>query len=198
MLQCLAKYAKKPLVMGVDWQANDLRIVLVGRSHQLLGQWTLPLPMANAELATLPSWQGFIAQLTDNAAPQKLWIYVGLPNRCCTWVHYPSSATQAGKTQVNRMLQYQRMAASALNIEPHNLRVSHLQLAANFSFLVVINRHYEILINHFISHIYNQIRGSCVACIEPQGLTRVPAPACLDQPYAMAWYMATKPRHGSC
>jgi hypothetical protein len=87
------------------------------------------------------------------------------------------------------------MAAAALNIEPVNLRVCHLQLSSALSFLVVTKRHYGDRIGQLINSLHEVAEGSVIGCIEPQGLTTVCLPELLNDlgdEYAMAWFMANK------
>jgi hypothetical protein len=211
MLQHLARRRITPLVLGVDWQVDHLRIVLVNsaakhnqlRPQQLLGQWYLSVPLlsVNQPIQAQAGWQDFITDVAALLGLAPLHVNVGLPNRLCTWLHCPAVLFEAGTNLIALQLHYQRMAAAALNIEPINLRVCHVQLATNLSFLVVTQRHYDDHIGQFISSVHDAIEGSVVGCMEPQGLTNVLVPAGLGNlgdEYAMAWFMANKSRVPSC
>ena len=182
MLKHLARRRIKPLVLGIDWQIDSLRIVLLGGANttnhqgqqQLLGQWHLSLPLLSVSdpMREQAEWQDFMAQVASLLGNARL--------------------------HINVQLHYQRMAAAALNIEPVNLRVCHVQLSSNLSFLVVTKRHYDDHIGQLISSLHDAVKGSVIGCIEPQGLTKVLAPAFLDDGYAMAWFMANKARLSPC
>ena len=211
----------KPLYLGIDWQVDDLRLVLLGydnlghkackKKHSLvLGQWHLSLPMLLGSDGTLvhPVWQSFITQLAPLVGTAPIHINVGIPNRLCTWLHCPKAPTAHCKSLFTLQLYYQRMAATALNIEPVNLRVCHLELSSNLSFLVVTKRRYDEQISQLLGHLHNGIKGNVAACAQPQGLTQiihqVPSDSVgLDDANAMAWYMASQlmtntPKATSC
>jgi hypothetical protein len=211
MLKHLARRWIKPLVLGIDWQVDHLRMVLVGsadnphqpRHKKLLGQWHLspPLLSLHQPIQTQVEWQGFVTHIAGLLGKAPLHINVGLPNRLCTWLPCPEPPLAVGTNLITLQLHYQRMAAAALNIEPINLRVCHVQLATNLSFLVTTKRHYSDHIGQLVSDVHDAIEGSVVGCIEPQGLTRVKLPPWLrglNGDYAMAWFMANKSVVLSC
>ena len=208
MLKHLARRRIKPLVLGIDWQIDSLRIVLLGGANttnhqgqqQLLGQWHLSLPLLSVSdpMQEQAEWQDFMAQVASLLGNARLHINVGMPNRLCSWLHCPTGLFEGPANLVALQLHYQRMAAAALNIEPVNLRVCHVQLSSNLSFLVVTKRHYDDHIGQLISSLHDAVKGSVIGCIEPQGLTKVLAPAFLDDGYAMAWFMANKARLSPC
>jgi len=205
MLQHFVRRRVKPLVLGIDWQADELRIVLLGCANhtneigrqRVLGQWHLSLPLASVSIS-LPAhrvWREFIAQIAPLLGSAPLHVNVGIPNRLCTWLHCPADLFEARTNLVTLQLHYQRMAAAALNIEPVNLRVCHLQLSSALSFLVVTKRHYGDRIGQLINSLHEVAEGSVIGCIEPQGLTTVCLPELLNDlgdEYAMAWFMANK------
>jgi len=205
MLQHFVRRRVKPLVLGIDWQVDALRIVLLGCANhtngvgqqRVLGQWHLSLPLASVS-TSLPAhevWQDFLAQIAPLLGNAPLHVNVGIPNRLCTWLHCPAGLFEARANLVTLQLHYQRMAAAALNIEPVNLRVCHLQLSSTLSFLVVTKRHYDDRIGQLINSLHEVVEGSVIGRIEPQGLTTVCVPALLDDlgdEYAMAWFMANK------
>jgi len=217
MLQHFVRRRVKPLVLGIDWQVDELRIVLLACANKtnktnktnetgwqrVLGQWHLSLPLlsVSATLQAHSVWRDFIAQLALLLGSAPLHVNVGIPNRLCTWLHCPADLFEARTNLVTLQLHYQRMAAAALNIEPVNLRVCHLQLSSKLSFLVVTKRHYGDHIGQLISSVHDAIEGSVVGRIEPQGLTKVWLPEYLDDlsdEYAMAWFMANKIRVPTC
>jgi len=203
MLQHFVRRRVKPLVLGIDWQADELRIVLLGCANhtneigrqRVLGQWHLSLPLASVS-TSLPAhrvWREFIAQIAPLLGRAPLHVNVGIPNRLCTWLHCPADLFEASTNLVTLQLHYQRMAAAALNIEPVNLRVCHLQLSSALSFLVVTKRHYGDRIGQLINSLHEVAEGPVIGCIEPQGLTTACLPELLDDlgdEYAMAWFMA--------
>jgi hypothetical protein len=214
MLKHLARRRVTPFVLGVDWQVDSVRIALFDRTNQprqphlqqLLGCWHLSLPLfsLNGPVQAPAEWQHFIAQVAGQLGSTPLHINVGIPNKLCTWLHCPAGLFEGRTNPINLQLHYQRMAAAALNIEPVNLRVCHLQLSSNFSFLVVTKRHYDDQIGQLISSVHDAIEGSVVGCIEPQGFTKVFAPNFLNNSgglgdaYSMAWFMANKVRGPLC
>jgi hypothetical protein len=214
MLKHLARRRVTPFVLGVDWQVDSVRIALLGRANQpsqphpqqLLGRWHLSLPLfsLNGPVPEPVEWQHFIAQVAGLLGSAPLHINVGIPNKLCTWLHCPAGLFDSRTNPITLQLHYQRMAAAALNIEPVNLRVCHLQLSSNFSFLVVTKRHYDDQIGQLISSVHDAIEGSVVGCIEPQGFTKVLAPDFLNNSgglgdaYTMAWFMANKVRGQPC
>lgn len=208
MLTLLTRLRIKPFVLGIDWQVDHLRIVLLGfankdniaRPQELLGQWHFSVSMGsvNAPIQAQARWHDFIIQTADLLGSAPLHINVGIPNPLCTWLHCPAGPLVNDANLIASQLHYQRMAAAVLNIEPVNLRVCHLQLAPNLSFLVVTKRHYEDLIGQFIISVHDAIKGPVVGRIEPQGITQVSAPSWVDDAYAMAWFMANKVRLPPC
>jgi hypothetical protein len=214
MLKHLARRRVAPFVLGVDWQVDSVRIALFDRANQpsqphpqqLLGCWHLSLPLLslNGPVQAPAEWQQFIAQVAGKLGSTPLHINVGIPNKLCTWLHCPAGLFEGRTNPITLQLHYQRMAAAALNIEPVNLRVCHLQLSSNFSFLVVTKRHYDDQIGQLISSVHDAIEGSVVGCIEPQGFTKVFAPNFLNNSgglgdaYSMAWFMANKVRGPLC
>ena len=208
MLKQLTWLRIKPLVLGMDWQVDNLRMVLLGPAskgnHQtapkLLGQWhwSWPLLSANGPVEAQPPWQDFIAQVAGLRAKAPVHVNVGIPNHLCTWLHCPAGLFEGRAKGVALQLGYQRMAAKALNIEPANLRVCYLQLGPNLSFLVVTKRHYSDHIGQLIMSLHDAVKGSVVGRIEPQGLTQFVAPAGIDAACAMAWFMAHKVRLPAC
>ena len=205
MLQHFVRRRVKPLVLGIDWQVDELPIVLLGCANhtneigrqRVLGQWHLSLPLASIS-TSLPAhkeWQDFLAQIAPFLGSAPLRVNVGIPNRLCTWLHCPADLFEARTNLVTLQLYHQRMAAAALSIEPVNLRVCHLQLSSRLSFLVVTKRHYDDRIGQLINSLHEVAEGCVIGCIEPQGLTRVRAPTLLDDlgdEYTMAWFMANK------
>jgi len=211
MLQHFVRRRVKPIVLGIDWQVDELRIVLLGCANhtnekgrqRVLGQWHVSLPLASvgASLLAHTQWQDFLAQIAPLLGSAPLHVNVGIPNRLCTWLHCPADLFEARASLVTLQLYYQRMAAAALNIEPTNLRVCHLQLASRLSFLVVTKRHYDDHIGQLINSLHEVIEGAVIGRIEPQGLTKVYVPELLDDlgdEYAMAWFMANKIRVLRC
>ena len=141
-----------------------------------------------------PVWQSFITQLVGAAS---VHINVGIPNKLCTWLHCPKAPTAHSKSFFTLQLYYQRMAATALNIESVNLRVCHLELSSNLSFLVVTKRRYDEQISQLLGHLHNGIKDNVAACAQPQGLTQiinqVPNDLVgLNDANSMAWYMASQ------
>ena len=208
MLTLLTRLRIKPFVLGIDWQADHLRAVLLRFTNQantptdqeLLGQWFFSLPKATTAppIQVPAAWQDFISQIKSRLGNAPLQINMGIPNQMCTWLHCPEVAPLKHTNLITLQLHYQRMAAAALNTEPANLCVCHLQLAPNFSFLVVTKRHYEERIGHFIISVHDAIKGSVEGCLEPQGFTQVFTPSWVDDAYAMAWFMANKTRATVC
>jgi hypothetical protein len=214
MSKYLARRRVTPFVLGVDWQVDSVRIALLDRVNQpsephpqqLLGLWHLSLPLfsLNGPVQATAEWQHFITQVAGLLGSAPLHINVGIPNKLCTWLHCPTGLFESRTNPITLQLHYQRMAAAALNVEPVNLRVCHLQLSSNFSFLVVTKRHYDDQIGQLISSVHNAIEGSVVGCIEPQGFTKVLAPdflnhsVSLGDAYSMAWFMANKVRWQQC
>lgn len=201
----------KPFFLGIDWQVDDLRLVLLGydnladkackKNHDLvLGQWHLSLSVLLGSDGTPvhPLWQDFIAQLALLVGAAPVYINLGIPNRLCTWLHCPKAPTTKRKNPLTLALFHQRTAATALNIEPVNLRVCHLELSANLNFLVVTKRRYDEQITKLFTHLHNGIKGNVQACAQPQGLTQVliNRPN-VDDANAMAWYMAHKLMSGT-
>ena len=208
MLTLLTRLRIKPFVLGIDWQADHLRAVLLRFANkantptdrELLGQWCFSLPMGvtAAPIQFPAAWQDFISQTISRLGSAPLQINVGIPNQLCTWLHCPEVAPLKYTNLIALQLHYQRIAAAALNAEPANLCVCHLRLAPNFSFLVVTKRHYEERIGHFIMSVHDAIQGSVVGGIEPQGYTQVFTPSWVDDAYGMAWFMADKTRPTLC
>lgn len=214
MLKHLTGLSKKPCVLGIDWQLDKMHMVLLGCANKAdkankfnnidqkvwLGQWQLtwPLLSASSPMQTPAAWQEFLIQLAALLGTKPLYINVGIPNRLCTWLHCPVHQLKSGANPVNLQLNYHRVAAAALNIEPANLTVCHVQLAPNLSFLVVTKRHYEEQIEALIKSLHSAIKGSVIGAVEPQGLTQVPVTRGVDKGFAMAWFMAHKLRRSGC
>ena len=211
MLKHFARRWIKQLVLGIDWQVDHLLVVLVSgadkpnqpRQQKLLGQWYLSLPLlsVNQPIQAQAEWQGFIAHVSGLLGSASLHINVGLPNRLCTWLHCPAIPSDVGTNLITSQLHYQRMAATALNLEPIHLRVCHVQLATNLSFLVVTKRHYDDHIGQLIRSVHDAIEGSVVGRIEPHGLTTVVVPTWLGDvgdEYAMACFIANRSAGPSC
>ena len=207
MLQHFVRRRVKPLTLGIDWQVDKLRIVLLGcaknthetEQQRVLGQWHLSLRLSSVALSTSlkaqPAWQDFITQIVPLLGNASLHVSVGIPNRLCSWLHCPADLFEVSTNLATLQLQYQRMAAAALNIEPVKLRVCHLQLCSKLSFLVVTQSHYIDHIKHLITSLHDATTGYVIGCIEPQGLTKaciLGKPDDLEAEYAMAWFMANK------
>ena len=209
MLKQLFRLRIKPLILGMDWQIDDLRMVLLAPTSdsdnrsgqpQLLGQWHLSCPLLSVTgpMQAQAPWKSFITQLAVLVASAPLHVNVGIPNHLCTWLHCPEERSEGPAKSVTLRLEYQRMAAKALHAEPASLRVCHLQLCPKLSFLVVTKRHYDDRIGQLIMSLHDAVKGSVVGRIEPQGLTRVIAPACIDHTCTMAWFMANKAKVSAC
>ena len=208
MLKQLTWLGIKPLILGMDWHVDHLSMVLLGPANknyqqtgpQLLGQWhwSWPLLSAHGPVEAQPPWQEFIAQVAGLRAKAPMHINVGIPNHLCTWLHCPAGLFEGRTNAVALQLDYQRMAAKALNIEPANLRVCHLQLCPKLSFLVVTKRHYCDHIGQLIMSLHDAVKGTVVGRIEPQGLTQLVAPAGIEDACTMAWFMAHQARLPAC
>jgi len=218
MLRHFVRWGVKPFYLGIDWQVDNLRMVLLGydtpdnKAHKktypaILGQWHVSLTtlLTIDSTETPPAWQAFITQMGKLVGVSPVHVSVGIPNRLCTWLHCPPEPLKGKQTPDEFGLHYQRTAAAALNIEPINLRVCHLQLSSNLSFLVVTKRRYDDQIGQLLTNLHEGIEGDLVAALQPQGLTQVvfaPKGADrgqeLDDKNAMAWFMANRLMAPSC
>lgn len=91
MLQHFVRRRVKPLTLGIDWQVDKLRIVLLGcaknthetEQQRVLGQWHLSLRLSSVALSTSlkahTAWQDFITQivpLLGNASYMLVWAFL--------------------------------------------------------------------------------------------------------------------------
>ena len=219
MLQQLTKRLFSPLYLGIDWQAECLRIVLlpavpmgVKPSQPLtcLGQWMVPLPKTDAlnpaALAGDDEWRLCAAQVAALVGKRRLWVNVGLPNDYFTWLHWPArlsanpklrfqSNSPSAPTLIKRQLEYQRRAAEKLGLDASSLLVEHLQLAPALDFLLVLNKHHEHQVRKRLSSLQIDLNKPLKGNLEALVFSHVRCPYGIDSSYAMAWWLAQKYRH---
>ena len=91
MLTLLTRLRIKPFVLGIDWQADHLRAVLLRFANkantptdqELLGQWCFSLPMGGtaAPIQVPAAWQDFISQTISRLGSAPLQINVSILNK---------------------------------------------------------------------------------------------------------------------
>ncbi|HCH33499.1 MAG TPA: hypothetical protein DE045_11195 [Oceanospirillaceae bacterium] len=216
MLQQLSKRLVSTVSLGLDWQAQNLRLVLLQPPKNppdtqgpplCLGQWSVPIPplesfdpLAEKECS---AWFRCLAQINDLMGQQHLLVTLGLPKSYFTWLHAPQMQfTQAHKpnlwyptnvnSQIKQQLAYQRWAAAKLNLDASSVLVEHLQLAPVLTMLLVLNTHYARPVENLLAHLQAVINTTIEASLEPLVLSRVRCPKEVDADHSMAWWLAQK------
>ena len=214
MLEQLCKRRVSPLSLGLDWQAQCLRMVLLQASnnsrsthgsHCCLGQWAVPIPQFDpfgSPDESEAAWFQCLAQINNLVGQRHLWVTVGLPKVCFTWLHGPhvqiANAQQPRRwhhrlviSQI-KQLAHQRWAAEKLNLDASSVLVEHLQLAPALTMLLVLNAHYARPVEHLLAHLQTVVNTTLEASLEPLVLSRVQCPKAVDLRGSMAWWLAQK------
>jgi len=203
MLKQMVRRISKRCYLGIDWQVEKLRLVLLANTpgvHKLtsLPRWTLPTPKfesmtGSIDLSTSAGWAPCLEQLQLLMRRGSLLVNVGLPPSYFTWIHCPAAQLTVGQSE--HPLQCQRWAATALNLDPANLLVSHLQLAPSLDLLVVLKRHHEHLVRCLLTSLQSCVGRPVMGSLEPQVCLPTDVPGHVDEAFVGAWWLARKYRN---
>jgi len=216
MLKQLNKRLGSPVFLGLDWQAQNLRLVLLqapknqpGPQGALLylGQWTVPIPpldsLAPPAETGGSAWFRCLRQINDRVGRRHLLVTVGLPKAYFTWLHGAQvQLTQSHKLhhwyqrtvtrQIQQQLAYQRWAAEKLNLDASSVLVEHLQLAPELHMLLVLNAHYARPVENLLVNLKTVVNTTIEVSLEPLVLSCVQCPNEVDADSSMAWWLAQK------
>ena len=216
MLKQLSKRLVSPLSLGLDWQAQCLRMVLLQAPENpprtqwpplCLGQWRVPIPPLNTleppDEAEGSAWFRCLMQINDLVGKRHLLVTVGLPKVYFTWLHGPQMQfTQAQKprlwhqsvvnSQIKQRLADQRWAAEKLNIDASSVLVEHLQLAPALHMLLVLSVHYARPVENLLGNLQTVMNTTIEVSLEPLVLSRVKCPKEVGLDGSMAWWLAQK------
>jgi len=216
MLKQLSKRLVSSVSLGLDWQAQCLRLVLLQASENplrtqgpplCLGQWTVPIPpldsLEPAAEAEDSAWLRCLTHINGLVGQRRLVVNVGLPKGYFTWLHGPQMQfTQTQKprlwhqsvvnSQIEQQLAHQRWAAEKLNLDASGMLVEQLQLAPGLHMLLVLNAHYARPVENLLTNLKTVINTTIEASLEPLVLSCVQCPKELDADSSMAWWLAQK------